>query len=77
MLSRLTGLVEAESEALRRGIGDFCRDYVIDFDVLFNNKNAGQFAAVFLRGAAPVVVWKSLPVDDEERYLAGFGTPLG
>jgi hypothetical protein len=77
MLAHLTGLVEAESEALRRLIGEFCRDYIIGFDVWFNRKNVGQFAAVLLQDAAPVIVWKSLPFNDEDRYLAGFGTPLG
>jgi len=58
-------------------LGDARRDYIIGIDVFADASTVGQFAVVIRQRGEPLVVWKSFPVTDEAKYLAGFGTPQG
>lgn len=69
--------VEKAASILADAIKGSQRDYVIGIDVLVGEHGVGQFAVVITRNGGTSTIWKSYPVGDEARFLAGFGTPKG
>jgi len=73
-----TGFMAAEVQAIAACIGSSPRDYVVGLDVTdVHGRGVGQFGLLYSGGRFEGAVWKSLPVDDESTYLAGFGTEKG
>ena len=80
MLETLVLLVQKELQPIPNFTKKNNREYIIGVDVAIKNSKeyygVGQFAVVF-SGGLQSIVWKSYPVEDEHKWLAGFGTNGG
>jgi hypothetical protein len=65
------------AERLKEYCAGANRDLVIGLDLVINNRGVGQFAISLSKGQLLGIVWKSYPVMDEWKWLAGFGVDVG
>ena len=74
-LKRLIEEMESETAILSEMfLNNSSRDYIVGVNARFEDRIVGQFALVFAKGKPKQVIWKSLPLANEDRWLAGFGT---
>ncbi len=77
-LSELSNLVQERMQIIATALKESGRDYVIGVDVFDGNcTGGGQFAAFLSAGVVCTIAWKSYPVGDESKWLAGFGSNTG
>jgi hypothetical protein len=80
MLEELVEVVDDKIQPISTLMKQLDRDYIIGVDVIIDDdgymSSVGQFAVVFSRGKQ-TIVWKSYPIEDEDGFLAGFGTDRG
>jgi len=75
VLKNLVETIEKKTEVLSNLLlQNSDRDYIIGVDNKIVDRGIGQFALVFARGESKKVIWKGFPVDEESKWLAGFGT---
>jgi hypothetical protein len=77
-IDELTTVVRAKMQLVATALKDSERDYVIGVDVFdMQGTGGGQFAVFIRAGEISTIAWKSYPVDEESKWLAGFGTDKG
>ena len=77
-LDELTDVVRARMQLVATALKDSERDYVIGVDVFdTQDTGGGQFAVFLSAGKISTIAWKSYPVGEESKWLAGFSTDKG
>jgi hypothetical protein len=77
-LNELIEIVQPKIQRVAAALRESRRDYILGVDVFdVNNIGGGQFAVLVRAGEVKTIVWKSYPVGEESKWLAGFGTEKG
>lgn len=77
-LDELEDLVRTKMQLVATALKGSERNYVIGVDVFdAQDIGGGQFVAFLSAGEVVTIAWKSYPVGEESKWLAGFGTDKG